>query len=251
MIDYVDLMTKAEILRKNFNEDNNSPIDIFALAQSIETLTIVFYPLGNKISGMCIKGNDKRCTIAINSAMTLGRQRFSLAHEFYHLYYDKNMTSICAKSIGIGTEIEKKADSFAAYFLIPRVALIEKTESLLSKHNGSLSLQDIIKIEQYFGVSHQTAIYQLNNCGFLKKNEVILLINTSVIREAESIGFNTDLYRPSPNNKQFYTYGNYIKLANQLLQKDVISNGKYEELLLEAFRDDLVYGFAEEGELID
>ena len=54
MIDYADLMTKAERLRKQFGEDNNSPIDIFSLAQGIETLTIVYYPLGNKISGMCI-----------------------------------------------------------------------------------------------------------------------------------------------------------------------------------------------------
>ena len=112
MIDYADLMTKAERLRKQFGEDNNSPIDIFSLAQGIETLTIVYYPLGNKISGMCIKGTEERCTIALNSSMTLGRQRFSLAHEFYHLFYDNNMKSVCAKSIGTGNETEKMADAF-------------------------------------------------------------------------------------------------------------------------------------------
>ena len=73
MIDYVDLMTKAERLRRQLGEDNNSPIDIFALAQEIENLTIVYYPLGNKISGMCIKGANGS-TIALNSSMTLGRQ---------------------------------------------------------------------------------------------------------------------------------------------------------------------------------
>lgn len=66
MIDYADLMTKAERLRKQLGEDNNSPVDIFALAQGIEGLTIVYYPLGNKISGMCVKGADGRCTIAVN-----------------------------------------------------------------------------------------------------------------------------------------------------------------------------------------
>ena len=105
MIDYADLMTKAERLRKQLGEDNNSPIDIFALAQGIDRLTIVYYPLGSKISGMCIKGAERRCTIALNSAMTLGRQRFSLAHELYHLFYDKSMKSVCAKSIGTGNEI--------------------------------------------------------------------------------------------------------------------------------------------------
>ena len=180
MIDYADLMTKAERLRKQLGEDNNSPVDIFALAQGIETLTIVYYPLGNKISGMCVKGADGRCTIALNSSMTLGRQRFSLAHEFYHLFYDDNMKSVCAKSIGTGSEVEKMADAFAAYFLMPRAALADKADSLISKHGGKIDLQDIIRIEQYFGVSHQTAVYQLNNCGYINKqlklNDMIIIV---------------------------------------------------------------------------
>ena len=251
MIDYADLMTKAERLRKQLGEDSNSPIDIFALAQGIDGLTIVYYPLGSKISGMCIKGAERRCTIALNSAMTLGRQRFSLAHELYHLFYDESMKSVCAKSIGTGNEVEKKADAFAAYFLMPRAALADKADSLISKHGGKISLQDIIRIEQYFGVSHQTAVYQLNNCGYINRDELDTLLNISVRRQAESMGFNSDLYRPLPEEKQYRTYGHYIDQADQLLTRDIVSYGKYEELLLAAFRDDLVYGTEEGGELID
>ncbi len=251
MIDYADLMTKAERLRMQFGEDNHSPIDIFSLAQGIELLTIVYYPMGNTISGMCVKGTEGRCTIALNSSMTSGRQRFSLAHEFYHLYYDENMLSVCAKSIGTGNETEKKADAFAAYFLMPRVALTEKAESLLEKHPGRLNIQDIIRIEQYFGVSHQTAVYQLNNCGFINKDDLDELLNISVRRQAEAMGFNADLYRPLLEDKQYCTYGHYINQADQLINKEIVSEGKYEELLLAAFRDDLVFGVEEGGELID
>ena len=251
MIDYADLMTKAERLRKQLGEDNNSPVDIFALAQGIELLTIVYYPLGNKISGMCVKGAEGRCTIALNSSMTLGRQRFTLAHEFFHMFYDTNMKTICAKSIGTGCEIEKMADAFAAYFLMPRAALADKADNLISKHEGKINLQDIIRIEQYFGVSHQTAVYQLNNCGYISRNELDDLLNISVKRQAEAMGFSSDLYLPLPKEKQYCTYGHYIKQADQLLNRDIISNGKYEELMLAAFRDDLVYGVEEGGELID
>ncbi len=251
MIDYADLMTKAERLRKQLGEDNNSPVDIFALAQGIELMTIVYYPLGNKISGMCVKGAEGRCTIALNSSMTLGRQRFTLAHEFFHMFYDTNMKTICAKSIGTGCEIEKMADAFAAYFLMPRAALADKADNLISKHEGKINLQDIIRIEQYFGVSHQTAVYQLNNCGYISRNELDDLLNISVKRQAEAMGFSSDLYLPLPKEKQYCTYGHYIKQADQLLNRDIISNGKYEELMLDAFRDDLVYGTEEGGELID
>ena len=38
------------------------------------------------------------------------------------------------------------------------------------------------------------------------------------------------------------TFGKYIKLAEELKSKEAISQGKYEELLLEGFRSDIVYG---------
>lgn len=251
MIDYADIMTKAERLRKQLGEDNNSPIDIFALAQGIDNLTIVYYPLGNNISGMCVKGNEGRCTIALNSSMTLGRQRFSLAHEFYHLFYDDSMKSICYKSNDMGNVVEKKADTFAANFLMPRVGLTDRADTLISKHGGRINKQDVIRIEQLFGVSHRAIVFQLNNCGYINDNEIDSFLNIKVGKEAEKMGYSTDLYRPSPKCRQYCTYGNYINQADYLLEKDLISYGKYEELLLEAFRDDIVYGDEEGGELID
>lgn len=94
MIDYFDLATKAELLRKRFNEGNNSPIDIFTFSQEIENLTLIFYPMESNLSGMCIKNKHNNCIIAINSSMTLGRQRFSLAHELYHMFYDSSMINV-------------------------------------------------------------------------------------------------------------------------------------------------------------
>ena len=83
MIDKLELSTKAQELREKLGEDANSPIDIFSLANQIEGLTLVYYPLGKNISGMCVRDSEVRL-IAINSTMSYGRQRFSLAHELYH-----------------------------------------------------------------------------------------------------------------------------------------------------------------------
>ncbi|HCS73471.1 MAG TPA: toxin-antitoxin system, toxin component, partial [Clostridiales bacterium] len=86
-MDKMDLWKKALSLRKELGEDTTSPIDIFALAYTIEKLSIVYYPMGNNISGVCIRGTGNN-VVAINSTMTLGRQHFSMAHELYHLYFD-------------------------------------------------------------------------------------------------------------------------------------------------------------------
>ena len=66
-MDLTDLMTKAEIIRKKMGEDCNSPIDILSLVQNMDNLTLVYYPMGSNISGICIKNKDGNCTIAINS----------------------------------------------------------------------------------------------------------------------------------------------------------------------------------------
>lgn len=252
MIDKADLMTKAIQLRKHLGEDSSSPIDIFAIAKSIENLTLVFYPMGDNISGMCVKGESGNCIIAINSAMSLGRQRYSLAHEFYHMYYDDTMVSLCAKEIGSGKEVEKKADFFASFFLMPADELERRSCELASRNNDNkLTLYDIIRIEQYFGVSHQATVIRLKDSLYLSQQLVEEYLNSSVRYKAEMMGYDAELYFPLPEEKQYKTYGLYIDQANRLLQNELISEGKYEELLMEAFRTDLVYGSEEGGDLID
>lgn len=251
-MDRANIMTKAMQLRKELGEDSNSPIDIFSLAQNIETLTLVYYPMGENLSGMCIKGASGDCVIAVNSAMSLGRQRFSLAHEFYHMYYDDSMISVCGKNIGDGKDAEKEADTFASYFLMPAVELESKAALLAAKNkDGNLSLDDIIRLEQYFGVSHQAAVIRLKESAYMVRSRVERYLTSHVGYRAEMMGYSSELYYPLPPEKQYRTYGRYIDQADQLLQKDLISTGKYEELLLAAFRSDLVYGGDEEGDLLD
>jgi Zn-dependent peptidase ImmA (M78 family) len=203
------------------------------VTQKIEKLTLVFYPMGEKLSGMCIKGSEARCTIALNSSMTLGRQRFTLAHELYHLFYDNSMTAICTQSIGKGQETEKIADLFARYFLMPRAALPQAKERL--------DLRDVISFEQYFGINHKSAVFMLKQYGYVYEEDESGL-KTSIPKQAKNMGYSLDLYCPLSKEKQLYTYGHYIDLANQLFVKEIISNGKYEELLLDAFREDMAYG---------
>ena len=249
MICTADIMTKSIKLRTKLGEDANSPIDIFALAQDIEQLTIVYYPMGENLSGICLKGAAGNNVIAINSLMTVGRQRFSLAHELYHLYFDKNMTAVCAQKIGMGQETEKEADLFASYFLMPAAALQTKVEMLKAKNNSDdLSIYDVIRLEQYFQVSHQAAVIRLRQDKLINADTADAMMSEGVRRFAESMGYSTELYKPLPAEKQYMTYGNYIDQAEQVLKRGLVSDGKYEELLLTAFRSDLVYGGNEEGE---
>lgn len=246
MIDKLDLCTKALSLRKELGEDYTSPIDVFSLAHTITQLTLVFYPMGEHLSGMCIK-NDGNPLIAINSSMSVGRQRFSMAHELYHLHFDKNKQStVCAMKIGTGNDNEKAADQFASYFLMPPVALSESIKKIHGKSKDKLGIKEIVKLEQYFGISRQALLCRLIEEKKLTNHQADQF-REGVIRSAVSLGYDDSLYKPLPENKQYKTYGYYIQQAEELLQKDLVSTGKYEQLLLTAFRPDLVYGDEFEG----
>ena len=151
MIDYAKLMAQATVLRKQLGEDDSSPIDIFSLVQGVEGLTLVYYPMGEKLSGMCIKSQKGNNLIAINSAMTIGRQRFSLAHELYHLYFDSCMMSVCGKRLNYGKEVERSADMFASYFLMPEAALIAFAGRIIEKRHPDAALGRSNGIGNCFG----------------------------------------------------------------------------------------------------
>ena len=242
MVSKMDISNKASYIRKILGEDNYSPIDIFALVQSIEKLTLVFYPLGNMISGACIR-NGTSAVIVINSGMSVGRQRFSLAHELYHLYYDDDLKStICQSKIGNGNENEKTADRFASYLLMPQTALYDRIVKLKDgPKKRKLTMAEIIGLEQHFGVSRQAMLFRLQEENELNQNDVEDMLK-NVIKSAARLGYNISLYKPTPENRNKETLGYYVKQAEYLLNSNAISTGKYEEWLMDAFRDDIVYG---------
>jgi len=238
-MDKMDLWKKAANLRKQLGEDSTSPIDIFALAFSIEHLSIVYYPMGDRLSGICVK-NPGSNVIAVNSAMTIGRQRFSLAHELYHLFFDdEKLTAICKKNIGVGSEKEIDADQFASYLLMPPDALSDMVRQIKKMPSDKLSVKDIVRIEQHFQISRQAVLNRL-----IAEKELTIkdseTMRKNVILSALCQGYDDTLYKPTPKEKQYGTYGYYIQQADRVSEKGLVSEGKYEELLLSAYRPDLV-----------
>lgn len=82
---------------------------------------------------------------------------------------------------------------------------------------------------------------------YIDKKQLEEYQKIGVTREALKLGYSGELYMPSPENKRYFTTGAYIRKVEFLAAKDLISNGKKEEMLLDAFRPDIVYSLDEEG----
>ena len=193
MKEKIELNGEAISLRKDFGEDVDSPIDIFSLIHNNDDLTIVFYPMSNRVSGMCIR-DGKNKIIGVNSTSTYGRQRFTIAHELYHLFFHKDFKSIvCSKDLEKNKDPqEKEADIFASYFLAPYESLIYFIKNKLKKEKYQLEIEDIIRIEQHYGMSRQAILWRLINDGYIT-HEKADTMKKGIITSAKRLGYDDKL----------------------------------------------------------
>ena len=85
---YYEVCEKANDCRRRWNINENDPIDIFSVVQNkVKNVTIIFLDMAQYVSGSSYKTKNQNI-IFINSNHPLGRQRFTLAHELYHLLYE-------------------------------------------------------------------------------------------------------------------------------------------------------------------
>ncbi|WP_346866637.1 MULTISPECIES: ImmA/IrrE family metallo-endopeptidase [unclassified Clostridium] len=243
----IELNSNALKMRKILNEDSSSPMDIFSLINNLKGVTLIFYPMSDRISGMCIREENSKI-IAINSNMSYGRQRFTAAHELYHLFFEKELRSIvCEKDINESkSDSEKEADMFASYLLAPYDSLRSYLEENNMLDNDVLTIEDVINMEQFYQLSHQAMIYRLVYDEYMDWNTFNNL-KMAVSQKAMRLGYDDKLYKASQEEKKYFSIGEYVQKVEELKERDLISNGKYEELLLDAFRADIVYNLGSEG----
>lgn len=176
--------------------------------------------------------------IGINSNMSIGRQNFTLAHELYHLLYEENKNNFVICDYSSESESEIEANIFASYLLIPYEGLKRYAKNMdISKW----SLDDVIAAEQYYQISHMALLFRLVEQNFITEEESLEFQNVKISHEARIRGFNDDLYYPSPEDRKYFSLGNYVKSVGKAYSSNKISVGKKDELLLDGFRGDLTF----------
>ncbi|MBQ6511570.1 ImmA/IrrE family metallo-endopeptidase [Methanobrevibacter sp.] len=227
------LNEKAMEFRSEIDISHFDPIDFFPLiTHKIKDLTIVFLDMDSDISGACCKFDSQKI-IFINSNHSKGRQTFTAAHEIYHLSCEDEQFTIC--NLNNADEIERTADAFASFLLIPTPALYKyKKENNIEKWN----LDNIIECEQYYQISHEALLFRLKNAGDISNDEYDEY-KPNVKQNALRRGYDTSLYEPYISKN--YTIGNYARLVGEVFEKDLISKARKDEYLLDAFLSDLVY----------
>ena len=229
------IFKNLELYAQDFRQRNglslSEPIKVKSLLQKLNVLTI-YKPLSSRFSGMSIKieiPEEIYRFILVNSDHPIGKQHFTVCHELYHLYFQKDFKaaiSSTGKFDKKGNADEYSADIFASYLLLPESGIWEMIpESERTKNR--LRIETTIAIEQYFGCSHSALLYRLLNIGLIdqeKKDE----LSFNVMSNARKLGYNMSLYEKGNENE---VVGNYGVLAHKAMEEGLVSESTYFTLL--------------------
>ena len=135
------------------------PIDPFKILRDAD-IYVVLKDFEN-LDGIIINDEDNYTIVGINSNNSLQRQRFTAAHEYCHFIKDlkreigTNDLIECLKKSN--EEIEKYANDFAGYLLMPTDELKFVCEKYKNK-DGFIDFESITVISEYFGVSFYSCL---------------------------------------------------------------------------------------------
>lgn len=205
--------------------------DIFDILS--DTAFLIRKPLDiEELSGF-ITYFENRFIVYLNSNFTLGHERYTAAHELYHIIYNEDILK--KEKVFIDKEKHKeednRADVFAAEFLMPEDYVKEIFYKTVNVDKTSVEPKHIIRMHNFFKVSYKAMLkrlIQLNLCSIKKYKRLVEISSLENKDKLQALtkaeGFNIDLIIPSKENYIPHEYIVYVK-ANY-------ENGKtsYEEL---------------------
>lgn len=224
----VILQKKANLFRERNGISGSEAIRIKSLLLKLNVFTL-FRPLTEAFSGMSLKINENARFIIVNSNHSIGRQHFTIAHELYHLFIQEKFEIHQCKTglFDLKNKEEYNADYFASCLLMPESGIQEMIpdEELNKK---KISLQTILKLEQYFSVSHSSMLLRLKMIGLLDSKTFEYFKALKITETAQQYGYETSLYKEGNNN---VIVGDYGEKAKRLFDLEKISEGHYMELM--------------------
>ena len=192
---------------------------------------VIYRPLSEKACGLSMRSADGSGKfMLINSNNSRGRQHFTICHELFHLFYDEEPKPHICGTPGMEREpAEINANAFASALLLPQAGVLESipSEEIM---NRRITTATMLRVEQLFGVSHQSLCYCLRHLRLLTEEELQTHLEESkVIQDiATEYGYDLSLYQPG---NEGVVIGDFGEKARLLYEQERISEGHYVELL--------------------
>ena len=220
----------AQKMRAHAGLNPSEPIHTKTLLRKLGIM-VIYRPLSEKSCGLSMRSSDG-CGkfMLVNSNNSRGRQHFTICHELFHLYYDEDPKPHICGTPGMEKDpAEINANAFASALLLPQAGVLESipSEEIVNRH---ITIATMLRVEQLFGVSHQSLCYCLRHLRLLTEEELQTHLEESIIIQdiATEYGYDLSLYQPG---NEGVVIGDFGEKARLLYEQERISEGHYVELL--------------------
>lgn len=217
-------------MRAEAGVNPTEPIHTKTLLRKLGVM-VMYRPLSERACGLSMRSADGEMRfMLINSNNSRGRQHFTICHELFHLYYDEEPKPHVCGSPGVEKDpSEINANAFASALLLPPVGVLASVPPEEIK-NRRVTMATMLRLEQLFGVSHQSLCYCLRHMRLLTEDElqVHLEESKSIQQIAAEYGYDTSLYQ---SGNEGVVIGDFGEKARRLFDLERISEGHYVELL--------------------
>jgi Zn-dependent peptidase ImmA (M78 family)/DNA-binding XRE family transcriptional regulator len=238
----------------------NAPIGNIAELISSQGIWVAVCKLPDAISGLFLNHSSIGFAILINGngKHSAVRRRFSYAHEYGHALFDRVDTVRLTERRNASDLVEKRANAFAAAFLMPAAGVSEQlrrldkgqpsrqyqivydvandaaTESEIRPRTGSqaITYQDVRAIARRFGVSYESAVWRLKSLGYIGSSEkdVLMTQKDKSPRLAEILNAPLDETVPPPDDPEQELPGQLARLTIEAYRQGEISQGRVREV---------------------
>jgi Zn-dependent peptidase ImmA (M78 family)/transcriptional regulator with XRE-family HTH domain len=214
------------------------------------------------VSGVFVHHREVGLAIFVNRHHPVPRWRFSLAHEFAHALLDREAGPIVSRQANANQLIEKRANAFAATFLVPAQGVSEflrevgkgepsrRALSIFDVATGdrgdgetrpprgsqALTAYEVARLAHRFIVSYETAVYRLKNLGHVAQAASTRLLEQKDIgRQFLHLLYSFEGFDVAPNasetgRRQRELVPQVASLAVEAFRRGEISRGRLRDL---------------------
>ncbi len=226
----LEIREKAEEVRIRYAKKGIS--DIFDIVEN-QAVLIIRPEDVIRMSGATLY-NDNELLMFINSAYTVGHQRYTTAHELGHIVMHLDML----KKMHLLKKdriIEKEADLFATEFLMPANGVSEVFYKLIDREPLEVTVDDVIIMHNYFKVSYKAMLNRLVYLELCHINNYDELLEWCSLEKADSLrnktnelGYDCTLIS---KDRRYYMDKEYELILKKNYKKGIISFAKYKETM--------------------
>ena len=186
----------AEQERKRLSLGNRPITDLMNLITE-QGIWACSTPLPDEISGLFLNSTKTGCIILVNANHVVARKRFSYAHEYAHVLFDRNEPASISSIENNSDYKEIRANAFTASFLMPAQGIQEALENVnkgkasrqnqilfdvssntamdiksrSTPYSQEITYHDIARIAHSFGVSYPAVVYRLRSLNLVSYSE--------------------------------------------------------------------------------